>query len=150
MFLCCPVLLMPTVRFEHYFAVIVTLLEKNCTLRGAGEQPRKARTAQCHSVLCAERNAGGCRKENKELSQAGIFSTFLHLMFTSSTFNVYIRQMLLSTFLLIWQKEGKSWLKWNLRVDWGTETFSIFLYLPFMLCDALWTPSGIGFKQKQA
>lgn len=42
MFLSCPALLVPAVRFEYYFAVIVSLLEKIYILRGAGEQLCKA------------------------------------------------------------------------------------------------------------
>lgn len=78
MFLCCPVLLMPTVRCEYDFAVIVTLLENNSVLRGAGEQPRKALTASCR------RGKRRWLQEGKWGAKPGRY------VFHISRFNIYI------------------------------------------------------------
>lgn len=93
---------MPTVSFEYYFAVCVTPLEKTYIHRAAGRQPFKLRQLGS-TVYYVLRCAGGCRKENKGLSQAAIFSTFLHVMFAYSVLNSK-QGRCLSAFLLMLTK----------------------------------------------
>lgn len=96
---CFSVAQMPAVRFEYDFPIVVTPLEKNYVLR-AGEEPCQGSYSSAPQRVCAEGKAGGCRKVNKGLGQAGVFSTF----------NVYTRQVLLPTFLLTQQKADRSCL----------------------------------------